>query len=45
MGDAALGGITLDDAKTWMSDHDHHPTGICRHSGGKDPSVLTIPTR
>jgi hypothetical protein len=35
------GSITLDDAKRWMSDHDHYPTGICRHGDTKDPTVLT----
>jgi isopenicillin-N N-acyltransferase-like protein len=34
------GAITLDDAKAWLSDHDHYPTGICRHADPNQPSDL-----
>jgi isopenicillin-N N-acyltransferase-like protein len=33
------GGITLDDAKRWLSDHQDFPTSICRH-GTSDESAV-----
>jgi isopenicillin-N N-acyltransferase-like protein len=35
------GGITLEDAKSWLSDHDQHPSGICRHGDPDQPTMLT----
>jgi len=35
------GAITLDDAKAWLSDHDHYPNGICRHADPSDTTALT----
>ena len=35
------GAITLDDAKRWLSDHDGHPTSICRHATSDAPTAMT----
>ena len=38
---AKSGAVTLEDAKNWLSDHQGHPTSICRHDVSNDPAALT----
>ncbi|MDA0831967.1 MAG: C45 family autoproteolytic acyltransferase/hydrolase [Planctomycetota bacterium] len=38
------GSITVEDVKTFLSDHDHHPLGICRHRHSGEVHAMLGPT-
>lgn len=35
------GAIALEDARAWLSDHEGHPVGICRHATSDEPTAMT----
>lgn len=43
---ARYGSLTVDDLKSFLSDHENYPTGICRHPhNGPDHTMLDKTSR